>query len=68
MNKTKKRKEKQKKQFEMQTKYAGFTKAQVNEAKKNERVMWNGIRPAYFDDKRNKKRDKAMKKELHEYY
>lgn len=64
MNKTKRRKEKQKMQFEMQTKYSGMSKAQIAEAKKAERDVWTGCRPTYFEDKRSKKNDKRYRKEL----
>ena len=64
MSKAAKRREKERKQFEAQTKYAGMTKAQIAEAKRAERSTWTGLRPVRFEDKRNKKREKQERKEL----
>ena len=64
MSRKSKSKEKQMKVQAEQFKYKGMTKAQIQKAKKEERAVWVGTRPAVFDDKRKKNDKKELKKIL----
>ena len=64
MSRKSKSKEKQMKVQAEQFKYKGMTKAQIQKAKKEERAVWVGTRPAVFEDKRKKKDKKELKKTL----
>lgn len=60
MSRKSKSKEKQMKAQAEQFKYKGMTKAQIQKAKKEERVVWVAV----FDDKRKKNEKKELKKIL----
>ena len=64
MSRKSKSKEKQMKAQAEQFKYKGMTKTQIKKAKKEERAVWVGTRPAVFDDKRKKNDKKELKKIL----
>ena len=64
MSRKSKSKEKQMKVQAEQFKYKGMTKVQIQKAKKEERAVWVGTRPAVFDDKRKKNDKKELKKIL----
>ena len=54
-------------QLQVQTdqfRYKGMTKSQIQKAKKEERAVWVGTRPAVFEDKRKKNDKKELKKTL----
>ena len=67
MSKKSKSKEKQMKVQAEQFKYKGMTKAQIQKAKKEERVVWVGTRPAVFEDKRRKNSKRELRAVLAEY-
>ena len=50
-----------------QFKYKGMTKAQIQKAKKEERAVWVGTRPAVFEDKRRKNSKRELRAVLAEY-
>lgn len=67
MSKKSKSKEKQMKAQAEQFKYKGMTKAQIQKAKKEERVVWAGTRPAVFEDKRRKNSKRELRAVLSQY-
>lgn len=67
MSKKSKSKEKQMKVRAEQFKYKGMTKAQIQKAKKEERAVWVGTRPAVFEDKRRKNSKRELRAVLAEY-
>lgn len=67
MSKKSKSKEKQMKAQVEQFKYKGMTKAQIQKAKKKERAVWVGTRPAVFEDKRRKNSKRELRAVLAEY-
>lgn len=67
MSRKSKSKEKQMKVQTEQFKYKGMTKAQIQKAKKEERAVWVGTRPAVFEDKRRKNSKRELRAVLAEY-
>lgn len=67
MSKKSKSKEKQMKVQAKQFKYKGMTKAQIQKAKREERAVWVGTRPAVFEDKRRKNSKRELRAVLAEY-
>lgn len=67
MSKKSKSKEKQMKVQAEQFKYKGMTKTQIQKAKREERAVWVGTRPAVFEDKRRKNSKRELRAVLAEY-
>ena len=67
MSRKSKNKEKQMKAQAEQFEYKGMTKAQIQKAKKEERAVWVGTRPAMFEDKRRKNSKRELRAVLAEY-
>jgi len=67
MSRKSKSKEKQMKTQAEQFKYKGMTKAQIQKAKRGERAVWVGTRPAVFEDKRRKNSKRELRAVLAEY-